>query len=51
MSDAPDAAAIVAAAVDAARQQENLNIQRKSKRGSEWEIQQVLCFTHLVHSF
>ena len=37
MSDAPDAVAIVAgeteAAVDlAARQQENLNIQRKSKR-------------------
>ena len=51
MSDAPDAAAIVAAAADAVRQQENLNIQRKSKRGSEWEIQQVLCFTHLVHSF
>ena len=47
MSDAPDAAAIVAAAVDAARQQENLNIQRKSKRGLEWEIQQVLCFMHL----
>ena len=32
MSDAPDAAAIVAVAVDAAWQQENLNIQRKSKR-------------------
>ena len=32
MSDAPDAVAIVAAAGDAARQQENLNIQRKSKR-------------------
>ena len=39
------------AAADAVRQQGNLNIQRKSKRGSEWEIQQVLCFTHLVHSF
>ena len=32
MSDAPDVVAIVAAAVDAARQQENPNIQRKSKR-------------------
>ena len=32
MSDAPDAVAIVAAAVDAARQQENLNIRRKSRR-------------------
>ena len=41
----------VEAAADAVRQQGNLNIQRKSKRGSEWEIQQVLCFTHLVHSF
>ena len=51
MSDAPDAAAIVEAAADAVRQLENLNIQRKSKRGSEWEIQQVLCFTHSVHSF
>ena len=47
MSDAPDAAAIVEAAADAVRQLENLNIQRKSKRGSEWEIQQVLCFMHL----
>lgn len=53
MSDAPGAAATVEAAADAVRQQENLNIQiqRKSKRGAEWEIQQVLCFTHLVHSF
>ena len=51
MSDAPDAAATVEAAADAVRQQGNLNIQRKSKRGSEWEIQQVLCFTHLVHFF
>ena len=51
MSDAPDAVATVEAAADAVRQQENLHIQRKSKRGSEWEIQQVLCFTHLVHSF
>ena len=53
MSDAPDAAATVEAAADAVRQQENLNIQiqRKSKRGAEWEIQQVLCFTHLVHFF
>ena len=51
MSDAPDAAATVEAAADAVRQQGNLNIHRKSKRGSEWEIQQVLCFTHLVHSF
>jgi hypothetical protein len=32
MSDAPGAAATVAAAVDAVRQLENLNIQRKSKR-------------------
>ena len=47
MSDAPDAAATVEAAADAVRQQGNLNIQRKSKRGSEWEIQQVLCFMHL----
>ena len=30
MSDAPDAVAIVAAAVDAARQQEILNLQRNS---------------------
>ena len=51
MSDAPDAVATVEVAADAVRQQGNLNIQRKSKRGSEWEIQQVLCFTHLVHSF
>ncbi len=51
MSDAPGAAATVETAADAVRQQGNLNIQRKSKRGSEWEIQQVLCFTHLVHSF
>ena len=52
MSDAPGAAATVEAAADAVRQQGNLNIQkRKSKRGSEWEIQQVLCFTHLVHFF
>ena len=32
MSDAPDVVAIVAAAVDAARQQENPNIRRKSRR-------------------
>lgn len=32
MSDAPDAVATVEAAVDAVRQLENLNIQRKSKR-------------------
>ena len=32
MSDAPDVVAIVAAAVDAARQWENLNIRRKSRR-------------------
>ena len=32
MSDAPDVVAIVAAAVDAARQQKNLNIRRKSRR-------------------
>lgn len=51
MSYAPDAVATVEAAADAVRQQGNLNIQRKSKRGSEWEIQQVLCFTHLVHFF
>ena len=51
MSDAPGAAANEEAAADAVRQQGNLNIQRKSKRGSECEIQQVLCFTHLVHSF
>ena len=51
MSDAPDAVATVEAAADAVRQQGNLNIQRKSKRGLEWEIQQVLCFTHLVHFF
>lgn len=51
MSDAPDAVATVEAAADAVRQLENLNIQRKSKRRLEWEIQQVLCFTHLVHFF
>ena len=51
MADAPDVAATAEAAADAVRQQENLNIQRKSKRGLEWEIQQVLCFTHLVHFF
>ena len=51
MSDAPDAVATVEAAADAVRQLENLNIQRKSKRLLEWEIQQVLCFTHLVHFF
>lgn len=50
MSDAPGAAATVEAAADAVRQQGNLNIQRKSKRGSEWEIQQVLCFTYLQFS-
>lgn len=32
MSDAPDVVAIVAAAVDAARQWENPNIRRKSRR-------------------
>ena len=32
MSDAPDAVAIVAVAVDAARQWENPNIRRKSRR-------------------